>query len=234
MMISEMKITETLNASIDGFMAHCSFFSLWKPGAVTPEMSKKFLTTFDSLVKSFPALIAAGTARVPDEAARVVLAVNLYQECGEGDLSRTHHAIYRKFLLTAGVAAAAEENPFAVQWRAALLDYILKTENIGSALGALAAGEFLAQPALTQIYAVIQGHFPKADQEYFTKHLTLETEHVREMTALLARQAKSDQQWEKVKEGFLFGLSVWGNYFDALRDFVSQTPAAASPGGIRA
>ena len=119
-MISEMKITETLNTAIDDFMAHCSFFSLWKPGAVTPSMSEKFLTTFDSLVKSFPALIAAGTARVPEEATRVVLAVNLYQECGEGDLSRTHHAIYRKFLTTAGIAPAADESPFAGQWRASL------------------------------------------------------------------------------------------------------------------
>ena len=97
------------------------------------------------------------------------------------------------------------------------------------------AGEFLAEPALTQIYAVIQGHFPEADQEYFTKHLTLETEHMcGEITALLARQVKNEREWEKVKEGFHFGLTAWGNYFDALRDFVSQTPAAALPGGIPA
>ena len=167
-MISEKKIMETLNELIEQFMKSCPFFKIWKKDFIDPTMSKKFLVTFDSLVKSFPTLIAAGAARMTDEETRTVLAVNLYQECGEGDLHRTHYAIYRKFLSTAGIDLSdLPERHFAARWRADLFEYINDAESAGAVLGVLAAGEFLAEPALTRIYSVIHSHYPEADQEYF-------------------------------------------------------------------
>ena len=151
-----------------------------------------------------------------DEESRAVLAVNLYQECGEGDVTRTHHAIYRKFLSTAGIdASAITENTFAAEWRNRLFEYLQKAPT-GAVIGALAAGEFLAQPALGRIYPILKNHYPEADQEYFTKHLDLETEHVEEITAIIARQSEADGGTEEVLEGFKFGLTVWEAYFDKL------------------
>ncbi|HXL72799.1 MAG TPA: iron-containing redox enzyme family protein, partial [bacterium] len=144
-------------------------------------------------MKSFPSLIAAGVSRMEDETIRTVLAVNLFQECGEGDVTRTHHAIYRKFLATADISlSATSENFFAVKWRTSLFEYINEIESSGAVLGALAAGEFLAQPALSRIYQVIKPHYLLADQEYFTKHLVLEEDHVREITTIIARQTKDN------------------------------------------
>jgi pyrroloquinoline quinone (PQQ) biosynthesis protein C len=221
-MISEKKITETLNELIGQFMESCPFFKIWKNDFIDPTMSKKFLVTFDSLVKSFPALIAAGAARMTDEETRTVLAVNLYQECGEGDLHRTHYAIYRKFLSTAGIDLSdLPERPFAARWRADLLGYINDAESEGAVLGVLAAGEFLAEPALTRIYSVIHSHYPEADQEYFTKHLALETDHVREITTILSREAKDENRWENVLSGFKLGLSAWESYFNHLTEFMT-------------
>jgi len=223
-MVPEIEIRNTLNNLVDEFIARSPFFRFWNKERVSPSLSEKFLVSFDSLVKSFPALIAAGTARMTDETTRTVLAVNLYQECGEGDVSRTHHAIYRKFLATAGIPlSSVSENTFAVKWRDRLFEYINQTESLEAVLGALAAGEFLAQPALSRIYAVIQPHYPQADQEYFTKHLVLEEDHVREITTIIARQTKSDDGWEEVQSGFNFGLSVWETYFNHLTDFVTAS-----------
>jgi pyrroloquinoline quinone (PQQ) biosynthesis protein C len=222
-MISEGKIKDELNGLIEGFMGHCPFFSVWREGSIDRTMSEKFLVTFDSLVKSFPALIAAGAARVTDEQTRVVLAVNLYQECGEGDPQRTHYAIYRKFLSTAGIdLSSISENAFAAEWRSRLSSYLKDTPNPGEVLGALAAGEFLAQPALSRIYSVLRPHYPGADEEYFTKHLVLEEEHVREITTMLAKEAGNNGGWDEVLSGFKYGLSVWDTYFNHLTDFVTK------------
>ncbi|HVZ80823.1 MAG TPA: iron-containing redox enzyme family protein [bacterium] len=200
------------------------FFSFWTPTDVSPALSRKFLLSFDLLVKSFPSLIATGAGRMEDEKARLVLAVNLYQESGEGDLERTHHAIYRKFLRTAGFdLTALPEDPFAVLWKNRLTDY-LQQAHPGSVLGALAAGEFLAQPALGRLYPVLKDHYPDADQEYFTKHLVLETEHVEEITALLAGFAGSETGWKEVLQGFEFGLSVWETYFNNLAHHLTGAP----------
>ena len=204
-------------------MARTRFFRVWQEEAVGVPMSKKFLVSFDSLVRSFPSLIAAGAARAQDEKTRMVLAVNLYQESGEGDLRRTHHAIYRKYLATAGInISMVPEEGFAVQWRKDLLQYINGVSQAPAALGALAAGEFLAQPVLSRIYPVLQTLYPGADQEYFTKHLDLETEHVREITELLAGQVSEEKEWAGVLEGFKFGLSVWESYFGNLAEFLTQ------------
>ncbi len=222
-MTPETKLKNELNGLIDNFMKDCPFFSVWKEGSIDRGMSEKFLVTFDALVKSFPALIAAGAVRMTDEEARTVLAVNLYQECGEGDTRRTHYAIYRKFLSTAGIdLSIITENGFASKWRSRLSDYLKNAESTGAVLGALAAGEYLAQPALTRIYEVLKPHYPGADQEYFEKHLVLEEDHVREITAIMHKEAENNGDWEEVLSGFKFGLSVWGEYFNHLAEFVTK------------
>ncbi len=221
-MISEEKIKHDLDGLIETFMKNCPFFVIWKEGLIDRTMCGKFLVTFDALVKSFPALIAAGAARMTDEESRSVLAVNLYQECGEGDTRRTHYAIYRKFLSTAGIdLSTISENDFASEWRTCLSNYIKNAESAGTVLGALAAGEYLAQPALTHIYKVLKPHYPGADQEYFEKHLVLEEDHVKEITMIMVKEAETNGGWEELLSGFKFGLSVWGNYFNHLTEFIN-------------
>jgi pyrroloquinoline quinone (PQQ) biosynthesis protein C len=215
------EIQRNLEGLTADFIGRSPFFRFWDSEPVSEETSKRFLLSFDALVKSFPSLIAAGAARMEDEQTRVVLAVNLYQESGEGVLSRTHHAIYRKFLDTAGVGTPPGESDFAAEWKANLATYI-QTQNPRAVLGALAAGEFLAQPALTRIYGVLKAHYPQADQEYFTHHLVLEGEHVEEITAIIARNAPDEASFKEVVLGFTNGLSVWGRYFERLTDYLSK------------
>jgi pyrroloquinoline-quinone synthase len=227
-LIQKAEITNTLTRLVNELIDRSPFFLFWKTGKVDAETSHRFLVSFDSLVKSFPALIAQGAARMEDEESRVVLAVNLFQESGEGDITRTHHAIYRKFLSSAGIdTSALSENSFAVEWRNRLSAY-LQNADIGSALGALASGEFLAQPALSRIYPVLQSHYPQADQEYFTKHLDLEVEHVEEITTIIARNTETDEDWKQVVEGFKFGLSVWETYFNQLAKHLKPKTAFAT------
>jgi len=184
-MTLKKEIAEHFNALVAELIGRSAFFRFWGKGPVVPAVMERFLVSFDSLVKSFPSLIAQGASRMEDERTRAVLAVNLYQECGEGDPGRSHHAIYQKFLLTAGIQPASTSEPsFAVEWRETLREY-LHQEGPGAVLGALAAGEFLAEPALSRLYPALKNQYPKADQEYFTKHLTLETEHVEEITTVL-------------------------------------------------
>jgi len=220
-MVLELEIRNTLDDLIEKFIQSSTFFHFWKADRVSAALSERFLISFDSLVKSFPALIAIGVSRAEDEATRTVLAVNLYQECGEGDVKRTHHAIYRKFLATAGIHLTNDsESSFAVEWRTSLFEYVKETESDSAALGALAAGEFLAQPALSRIYTAIKTYYPQADHEYFTKHMVLEEDHVREITTIIALKTKADGEWEEILAGFKFGLLVWEAYFNHLIEFV--------------
>ncbi len=222
-MVLESEILGVLNGLVDDFVGKNRFFRIWKKGSAHPEMCRKFLLTFDFLVKSFPTLIAAGAARMEDEETRTVLAVNLFQECGEGRKERTHHAIFRKFLMTAGLQVPSVPDPsFAVEWKTRLLRYLQEADSPQGALGALAAGEFLAQPVLGRIFPLLRDFYLTADAEYFTNHLELETEHVREITGAMARLGGDDKEWGEILSGFHYGLSAWGAYFEGLTAYLEN------------
>ena len=217
----ESQFVEKFGSLIDESIHNSPFFNAWTEDNVDAAKAKKFLATFEALVRSFPSLIALGAARATDADTRTVLAVNLYQECGEGDLQRTHHAIFRQFLDTANVdPTTAPSQTFTEDWRVGLLNYIEKVESPLAALGALAAGEFLAQPVLSRIFSVIEPLYPDANVEYFTTHLELETEHVEEVASLLARQVELGGSPDDIEKGFEFGLKTWVNYFDCLSEYV--------------
>src|SRR5262249_87915 len=158
-------------------------------GRVNQQSAAQFLTAFGHLVASFPPLIALAAARV-GENSRVVLAENLFQECGNGDVGRTHYAIFRNYLHSIGIVGIVEtRHSHTNAWRTRLWEYILAVDTPQQIIGATAAGEFLAQPALRRIYEVLNNLFPNADVEYFTKHLELEGEHVTAMTMLIVEQS---------------------------------------------
>jgi pyrroloquinoline quinone (PQQ) biosynthesis protein C len=215
------QFVQTFNQSVNDLIDRSPFYQQWKPGRVDKTVADRFLSNFNVLVGSFPGLIALGVARAEDEDTRAVLAVNLHQECGEGDVSRTHHAIYRKFLATAGVTPDnAPPETFTTEWRSSLRGYVTNAPSSLSALGALATGEFLAPPGLTRIFDVIQPLYPSADIEYFTTHLALEVEHIEEIAMLLARQVKDGSSAEEVEDGFQFGIDTWEKYFNNLSGYL--------------
>jgi pyrroloquinoline quinone (PQQ) biosynthesis protein C len=217
----EEKFVQLFSESVDNFIERSPFFNAWKPENVNSEMAEKFLANFNVLVGNFPGLIALGCARADDEDTRAVLAVNLFQECGEGNVERTHHAIYRKYMETAGIdASSAPPETFTNEWRTSLRNYLMQSPNSLCALGALATGEFMAPPGLTKIFNVIKPMYPEADIEYFTTHLSLEVEHVREIAELLARQVERGANMQDAIDGFQFGLKTWDAYFNSLTDYL--------------
>jgi pyrroloquinoline quinone (PQQ) biosynthesis protein C len=217
----ENKFVQMFNDSVETFLESSPFFAAWKPENVNFEVAKKFLANFNTLVGNFPGLIALGCARADDEDTRTVLAINLFQECGEGNVQRTHHSIYRKFLKTAGVdPSKAPPETFTNEWRTSLRNYLMQAPNALCALGALATGEFMAPAGLTRIFCVIKPLFPQADIEYFTTHLALETEHVQEMAELLGRQVERGASTEDAISGFQFGMKTWETYFNSLNDYL--------------
>jgi len=200
---------------IEEFIDRSRFFQRWTPGVVTRQIAQRFLVAFDQLVASFPALIAAGISRL-GEGGRVILAKNLFEECGEGHRDRTHHAIYRRYLETAGIDwKSADVHEPTVAWRERLRHHTL-TEDPAEAVGVIAAGEFLAQPALTRIFEVLRPIYAEADVAYFTSHLQLETEHVREISELIALQCKDGSRPDGIARGFSTALDSWNAWFEAV------------------
>jgi hypothetical protein len=205
-------------------------FRAWRPETVDRALATRFLVNYDQLVRRFPSLIALGAARTLDEEARAVLALNLYQECGEGDLHRSHHAIFRKFLATAGIGLTeSKPETSAKNWYNNFHQYINETPSPLAAFGAIAAGEYLAQPALGQLYSVIEPLFPGADVEYFTTHLAQEVDHIEDITQLLVNQVERGGAAEEIMEGFDKAIEIWRDYFEEVSEDIFQETESEQP-----
>ena len=211
----ESEIFDKFDRLVHNLISENPFFTYLKSGLLNSTSANVFLMSFNELVKSFPPLIALGIFHAPSEKARTILAVNLYQECGEGDIQKTHYAIFRKFLNSIAFQPLSKsENKLAKKWRDGICDSINNSQNSLQAISILAAGEFLAQPALSTIFPALQSLYPYADNEYFTTHLDQEEEHVREITTLLADQIIEGGTLDDSIIGFDIGLQIWDCYFN--------------------
>jgi hypothetical protein len=209
------ELVETLQRRVDLFIGQSPFFHRWLPKRIGRDSADSFLQIFDQLVASFPPLIALAASRLNEEG-RVVLAKNLFEECGVGDVGRTHHAIYRKFMRSAELGLNGGEVDSATKrWRQSLTGLIASAD-APEAVGSIAAGEVLAQPALSRIYTVIEDLYQGADMEYFTTHLELEADHVKEIADLIAKECRTSQSYALMLRGFDRSLAYWHDWFDAM------------------
>jgi hypothetical protein len=208
-------VVDVLKQRVEAFVADLHFFTMWIPGRVSRATSDEFLLEFDHLVGNFPPVIALAISRL-DELGRVVLAKNLFQECGEGDVMRTHHAIYRKFLRSIGLDYTGRSISDATRnWSSAQHEAIGHSDP-ATVVGLIASGEVLAQPALTRIFAAVQPLYANADVEYFTTHLILEAAHVDEIAELISLQCATRDELTRMTGGFDQGLAIWHRWFNAM------------------
>jgi pyrroloquinoline quinone (PQQ) biosynthesis protein C len=208
-------LSRQLSYKIDEFIDSTPFFDAWIRRHDKSSVSR-FLASFEHLVSSFPSLIALAAACV-DGNSRLTLAQNLLEECGNGNLTRSHHAIFLKYLRSAGVNLTSYDTDLHTdKWRSRLWNYILAAETPEKVIGAVAAGECLARPALQRIYEILRTHHPDADAEYFTQHLELEQIHVGELCKLIVDHCETDAQHNLVTDGFDAALQAWGMWFDGV------------------
>lgn len=213
--ITRTGVIEVLQSKVNRLIADSPFFSGWTPAFVTRPIADRFLGTFNNLVGCFPPIIALATSRL-GEVARVVLAKNLFEECGEGDPRRTHHAIYRNFLSSVGLnPEVTGMDEHTDRWKTFLWSYVTSSGSPES-VGAIAAGEVLAHPALTRIFEPLQGLYPGADIEYFTTHLAQEVEHVNELADLITAECNDERSFTRLTDGFDQGLLNWDYWFRAM------------------
>jgi pyrroloquinoline quinone (PQQ) biosynthesis protein C len=214
-LILRLGVIQILQGKVERLIADSPFFAAWEPGRVTKLVAGSFLLTFNNLVGSFPPIIAFATSRL-GEAARVVLAKNLFEECGEGDAARTHHAIYRNFLRGAGLSAdATPMDEHTERWKTFQWNYI-SVSRPAELVGFIAAGEVLAHPALSRIFEPMQALYPDTDIEYFTTHLAQEVQHVNELATLIAAECDDAESFDRMIHGFDQGLLNWDYWFRAM------------------
>ena len=202
---------------------HNDFLTRFSNGQVTDREFDDFAREFFHFSRTFPAILANLLVNTPDEDEAFELTKVLTSELGDGDPSKRHELLFRKFLRSIGIDPARVVSEQVKPSTNAYLNGLWRLyggRDHAKALGASFGLENMAIPMWDQLLpglkAVRERRLPGMDIEYFTFHRELESTHedaMEEISTIVGTDPASEKSFESgVREaldllhGFWVGL----------------------------
>ena len=176
----------------------------------------------------FPRFLAATAANIPYDETRMPIIENLWEEHGEGKMSKSHRVLYNNFAAALEVSVdelkAAQPLASTQACVTTLFDLCLNGSFIES-LGALGPGtEFFT----SEEYGIIAEGLAKydfltdKDIEFWTVHISLDETHYSEMVDILVPYIDSEENRQLVKEGAEAAIELELSFWDGLEQFLPE------------
>jgi pyrroloquinoline-quinone synthase len=202
---------------------HNDFLTRFSTGDVTDREFDDFAREFFHFSRTFPAILANLLVNTPDEDEAFELTKVLTSELGDGDPSRRHELLFRKFLRSVDIDPARVISEQVKPSTNAYLNGLWRlygARDHARALGASFGLENMAIPMWDQLLPglriVRERRLPKMDIEYFTFHRELESQHedaMEEVSDIVGKDPASEESFESgIREaldllhGFWVGL----------------------------
>ena len=202
---------------------HNDFLTRFSRGDVTKREFDDFAREFFHFSRTFPAILANLLVNTPDEDEAFELTKVLASELGDGDPSRRHELLFRRFLRSIDIdPSRVISEPVKPSTNAYLngLWRLYGGRDHAKALGASFGLENMAIPMWDQLLPglriVRERRLPTMDIEYFTFHRELESQHeeaMEEVSGIVGKDPASEESFESgIREaldllhGFWVGL----------------------------
>ena len=202
---------------------HNSFLTRFSNGEISDIEFQTFATEFFHFSRTFPAILANLLVNTADEAEAFELTKVLTSELGDGDPTRRHELLLRKFLVSIGINPRHLISNSVRPTTKAYLDGLWRLyggRNHAEALGASFGLENMAIPMWDQLLPglriIKKTKHPQMDIEYFTFHRELESQHedaMEEVSNLVGNDPVAEKSFESgmiealdLLHGFWVGL----------------------------
>jgi len=170
----------------------------------------------------FPRLLSAVAANTPDDTIRFTLIDNLWDEYGNGDIAKSHRALYDRFLASLGVPPDA-----VVQSAYATKRYVTKCLNFCKdshylcGLGFLGPGtESFTNSEYSTIYNGLRKLNDRSsgnlDLEFWEVHIDVDEDHAAECIEAISASCCTDKDVERVMEGAMFAIEAEREFWDGI------------------
>jgi pyrroloquinoline-quinone synthase len=150
----------------------------------------------------------------PDERIQFVLAQILHDEYGNGNLARTHPAVYRKFLTALAVPEEQWRLEPAFEELRLYIDSMMRLTQSGDWLAAVAAVGIASEWPIPKLYGdflrglrTVPG-IVEDDLELFVSHIGIDEEHSRLMREALMPYAESSIDQARIRTGVKMNLDA--------------------------
>jgi len=154
--------------------------------SLSKAQSAYILRQYQKYVEVFPKLLAIGISKLDDDDSRMPLVANLWEEHGEGQISKAHRNLYKQLLASVGQTSPLIHPLLLGQYRhsaerfaASCLDEV-SSGTASFAMGFLGPG---TEGTTAELYGVLQNllcAFGLQDQDiFFEPHCALDVEHIK-------------------------------------------------------
>jgi len=202
------------------------------PGGITRDQARRFALLYYPHIFRTRLYQANALGISPDERIQAVLADILWDEYGNGDITRTHPAVYRKFLKSTGIP----ESEWSIEPRfpelVLYIETMMRLTQQGDWLAAAAAVGIASEWPIPRLY----GDFLKGlrtipgvkedDLELFVSHIGIDEHHSQLMREALSPYAVSADGQARIRAGVKANLDARRVMMQGLHREVFGTPLA--------
>jgi pyrroloquinoline-quinone synthase len=174
------------------------------------------------VVHQFTRFISALHSACPDRAGQSLLAENLWEEHGRGNIERDHHTLIIKLAKSLGANDQELAHTEPLPETSAYIDHCLKVTREGSfveGLTAIGVGIEHFMPVFFGVLAdglLTNYGLGKHDVEYLTVHIGEDEDHSRRALELIERFADSEEIKTRVKQALRDTLRAKRNFSEAV------------------
>jgi len=207
------KLEQDLETDIQKILQH-PFLERIATASLNLEQLQVFAEQYAIYCYHFPRFLAATAANIPDDVARFPIIENLWEEHGEGDITKSHRTLYQNFAkaldLNIGnlnTIKALESTKYCVQ---NLLKICQQTHFLES-LGALGPGtEFFTSDEYQKIAdGLVQYKFLNdKDILFWTVHISLDENHYSDMMNVLISYIENVENQKLIERGAKQALAL--------------------------
>ena len=181
---------------------------------LTREQGKQFALLYYPHILRTRLYQANALGVTPDENLQFVLAEILYDEYGNGDLNKSHMAIYRKFMRAVGVTDTEMISPYMMPELQGYIDTMMRISQGQNWLAAVAAvgiaGEWPIPPYYQTLLDALRTipNVTDDDLQLFIEHIVLDIEHSGMVEQALITYAGDKNAQEQIRHGVMLNLNA--------------------------
>ncbi len=216
-------LEQELQPGINSILEH-NFLKLLSNGELSRAQLQYFAEQYSVYCSYFPRFLAATAANIPDDATRLPIIENLWEEHGEGKLSKSHRILFDRFARSTGLPESSVKRPTPIPTTEIVCENLFNLCQDGhfiESLGALGPGtEFFTNSE----YAIIESglkkydFFTAKDIEFWTVHITLDETHYSEMIGAIAPWSDTLENKYMIKAGAKKAIDLEILFWDGLED----------------
>ncbi len=198
------------------------FLTRCQSGQLIPEEVRALSTQMYKFCKKFNRILIGIMHRCQDEAARVALAENLFEELGGGEPERTHPAIFRRFTRALGIDDDTLEATATEPETAAMIDTYFEMANRYGYLAALSGVCYASEGIVSNLYSILQqgilatSSVPEKALEFFHLHIHLDDGHAEKFAQVIESHITETEEFPVVIRAILDGLDARVRFLDGI------------------